>query len=1593
MTQEKKVQTAAVMDVTGVERAAQEAVRTVRGMADGMVREGERAGKGLEGMGAGAEKAERTVDAATKSISDRIRRLTRDSQRELASLAASSSGGAGSASSVEYEATLRGANVAKLQPQINALRELQAQAESLSAAMRRAAAGDEFIASINGRISALQQQAAGAKMAEADLMALKAAELGVTQAAGPLIAQLRLVQAETDRVAKATREAAEADKRAEAARRQQDAAQKDFLSGLREQSQLMGKSAEDILRYRAAQLGIGEAAAPIILQLQNQKAAQEAAAQAARDEAEAQRQVAAEKRRTQSAQNQFIASLKEQAATQGMQGTDLLRYRASALGVSEEAEQYIARIKEMDRATEATAFVRSIEARTAALAKQAQSLEMTEADMLQLQAAQKGLAADAGPAIEALRRQAVALQEVEKAASGRKFLEGLTAQTGALGKTRADLLEMQAAQLGVAEKAAPMIAAIRAADGELAGMGKNAKQMQWALRGLPAQFTDIWVSLASGQNPMMVFIQQGGQIKDMFGGIGPAARAMGGYLLGLVNPFTVAAAAAGVFLLAIKSGADDVTRLQQASILAGQQLGITAGGLQGIAQAVQQAGSGSFSQAVDFLTQVAGAGRMAADDLRKFTDVTLRMEAAGGPAAKDMAKALSELGKDPLQASIKLTDQYNYLTAATYQQIKALVEQGRTTEAATLAQKEFFGAMEARTPQMLASLGFLERSWNAVSKAIKGVWDSLKNVGVEKSIADQIGGVDQQISNLRKEMDVDRNSGRSRATREAAIAALEQQKANLQEVARMEQRGAEAAARRAAATQAAVEWDKAGEQYVAKNVKMANEIAQARAWAASSGKTEKELAERIAAIQAKYADKGGAARAMKPLVNPMDSESLKAYARGLEDFQRISLDAAAGADQLSKSQAKLRELQSSPTWAQYSRQQQEQLIYSASLAQAEEDRSAAHKAAAKAVSDAKNEYTKWLAELGKGTEQAQEQAQRLRDEAEAQGLVIPGYRSLEQALVMVEIARLRERQAAMLGNDDAVMAIQKEIDARTKLIELIGQADARKAADAESKRVADEIRREQEKIGDALTDALMGAFEKGKSFAQSFRDSVVNMFKTMVLKPIIQAIVNPVASAFVGGIGIPGAASAAGAGGFQVAGVLDSLQGMYRTITGGFQSVGTGVAMTADKLGEWLVMNTTGVLNKAGGTLMQSAGTLGSIAESLGGAFAGYGIGRAISGKFSVGGSGSTLPTVGALIGSILGPVGGAIGGAIGGLINRAFGRGPKETQSQGIVGSFSAGAATGQNFADWKQDGGWFRSDRSGTDFSALTQEMADALNSGAKATFEQTKAYASALNLPAEILGNIASDFKVQFGQDAEKNKQAIADAITAYGETLSAGYARLLEPFKKAGEDMQVTLARLATLQNFSASLNALGGVFSRVAGLSVDAKEEFIALAGGMESLFGMAKQFAQDFYSREEIAGVKAAELQTALAAVGVDAAAITSKADYRALVDAADITTSAGREQLAALLQAASAFTTVADYMAETGASLAQVAMQAPAGGVLADILNPNSEDLAAMQIDATNGVTNAVNNVAAKLDDLAAAIKSQQDQLFAWTQEVGGGA
>ncbi|HDS7203978.1 TPA: phage tail length tape measure family protein [Klebsiella quasipneumoniae] len=100
--------------------------------------------------------------------------------------------------------------------------------------------------------------------------------------------------------------------------------------------------------------------------------------------------------------------------------------------------------------------------------------------------------------------------------------------------------------------------ALEKTQAQLGKTSQSAAQTANAMRMIPAQVTDIVVGLSTGQSPFMVLMQQGGQLKDMFGGIGPAIKGVGTYVMGLVNPYSVAAASVGLLTYAVYQNRQEI---------------------------------------------------------------------------------------------------------------------------------------------------------------------------------------------------------------------------------------------------------------------------------------------------------------------------------------------------------------------------------------------------------------------------------------------------------------------------------------------------------------------------------------------------------------------------------------------------------------------------------------------------------------------------------------------------------------------------------------------------------------------------------------------------------------------------------------------------------------------------------------------------------------------------------------------------------------------------------------------------------------------------------------------------------------------------
>ncbi len=1128
----------------------------------------------------------------------------------------------------------------------------------------------------------------------------------------------------------------------------------------------------------------------------------------------------------------------------------------------------------------------------------------------------------------------------------RAALERLQAEAESGGKRNADYYERIAKLRGADisalqpafEAARAAEAAQKAASGSLNTIGLSAAQTTQALRQVPMQFTDIVTSLASGQAPLQVFLQQGGQLKDTFGGAGNAVRALGGYVLGLINPFTLAAAGVAALGAGWALGSRESQEYTRALVLTGNAAGVTAEQLGQMARSLSTGSAITQGKAAEVLTVIAKSGDVAAQSLQRYTQAAIELERAGGPAAEETAKAFSDLARDPLTASLRLTESTRYLTAATAEQIQQLLAQGRATDAAKLAQEAYANAIEQRTPELSSRLGLIERAWLGIKDAAKGAADAALEVGRD-------GGLSAQLERAQAYVDIARrlreNAGGSLIGRlgQGLEDSATARRDLLQEQIRLTERAAAAQGERARQEQAGLVWLKEGEKYLSSEAKFAADIVRIRQQGLAAGKTEAEIAERIKAIvQTTYGAKGASA----------DKTADRERERALEDQARLIAELSGVTGSYAKDLAALDEARRAGIVSEerYGNLVRELVARQPAVRKGAEEQARLAEEQARAFKRAAKDFDDYLEGLDRNIKAGDKTLNQLQLEV----VELAAGKQVRLELQLLELERLATTydQAAAVaelnGEEQAryqrlAQQTREEITMRRNVAAATEQREVRDANQRAAEEAAREWQRAADQVGQSLADAI---FEGGKSAGQLLKD----YFRTLVLQPVVKSLVSPLAGVITSalGLGAPAAAAANTLGTAGNAGGLGSLLGLTGGAVGAFgATLGAGVSAT---------FGGTSIVS-----LLQASG-----AAIGNGAFA-AGAGLAV---------GSVVPYVAAAAAAYY-------------LGKKAFGT---TLQDTGVQGSFGAGGDfSGSNFADYK--GGWFRSDKTKT--SAISGEMEALLDAGGRAANAQAAAYAKALGLPVSAMDGYVQQIKVSLsGLSQEQAQAAIQKAVSGYQEALLAQYTAQLEPLRRLGETLSQTAERLASLQSASAALNALGGAFATLARSSVGVREEFIALAGGMDALSQQALSYAQNYYSRDEIAGLKAAEVQAALQAVGVSAGGLSSRDQFRSLVDSTDTSSAAGRQQLAALLAVSDEFAQIADYLAGTGGTLASTAALAPQTTALAELFSQPAQ----AQVQATDRVAVGVSQVNQTLQRILVAVGEGADRTYIdATPEVNGGA
>lgn len=246
-------------------------------------------------------------------------------------------------------------------------------------------------------------------------------------------------------------------------------------------------------------------------------------------------------------------------------------------------------------------------------------------------------------------------------------------------------------------------------------LGISAGQTAQAMRQLPAQFTDIFTSLQGGMPFFTVLVQQGGQIKDSFGGVEPALKGVSSALLGMVNPYTVAAAAVGLVVVAWYDAEKQAEAYTKALVLSRNEAAATTLTLVTMAQKTSEALQVSVGAGAEAAQAVGSNGKIAAQNLQAVANAAVAMKEISGQALEDTIALYAKLAEDPVKGAQKLNEQVNFMTVALYDQVRALQEQGRNQDAVTVITR-------AASDETAMALAKVRASQNPVIQGFKDLW-------------------------------------------------------------------------------------------------------------------------------------------------------------------------------------------------------------------------------------------------------------------------------------------------------------------------------------------------------------------------------------------------------------------------------------------------------------------------------------------------------------------------------------------------------------------------------------------------------------------------------------------------------------------------------------------------------------------------------------------------------------------------------------------------------------------------------------------------------------------------------------------------------
>ncbi|ECJ2423572.1 phage tail tape measure protein [Salmonella enterica subsp. diarizonae] len=328
------------------------------------------------------------------------------------------------------------------------------------------------------------------------------------------------------------------------------------------------------------------------------------------------------------------------------------------------------------------------------------------------------------------------LTEAEALATQKKaqFIRSLKEQAAAQSLSRAELLRVKAAELGVSSAADVYIRKLDTAAKSTHALGLKSAMARREIGVLIGELARGNFGALRGSG--ITLANRAGWLETL---MSPKGLMIGGAVGGI---------AAAVYGLgkAFYEGQKESEEFNKQLILTGNYAGKTTGQLNEMAKSL--AGNGvTQHDAAGVLAQVVGSGSFTGPAVDMVSRTAARMQEAVGQSVDETIRQFKRLQDDPVNAAKELDKTLHFLTATQLEQIRVLGEQGRTADAAKIAMSAYSEEMNKRMGDVHDNLGWVERAWNSLGDAAKWAWDRMLDIGREDTLDEKIKKLQEKIKN------------------------------------------------------------------------------------------------------------------------------------------------------------------------------------------------------------------------------------------------------------------------------------------------------------------------------------------------------------------------------------------------------------------------------------------------------------------------------------------------------------------------------------------------------------------------------------------------------------------------------------------------------------------------------------------------------------------------------------------------------------------------------------------------------------------------------------------------------------------------------